>query len=78
MFHRVKRYAVLAAAVVVLLATAGLGTASAATAAVRAPRPHCNLTELGPNKGCTCPSGWQVRFPPWWDFWRSPTCIRKR
>ena len=77
MFHRVKRYAAVLAAGVVLTGAAGLGTASAASAATasRAPAPHCS-TVWTRHPTCTCPHGWQVRWPPWWNFWSMPTCKR--
>ena len=63
MFHRMKRYAAVLAAAVVLTGTASVGTASAATAAAAAPRPHCTIgTWLGP---CHCPRGWHVTDSAW-------------
>ena len=80
MFCRVKRYAAVLAAAVVLTGAAGLGTASAASAATasRAPASHCHGAIV---MRCTCPRGWQVTWPPWWEFWKRaepPTCTRKR
>ena len=77
MFCKVKRYAAVLAAAVVLTGTASVGTASAATAS-RAPGPHCSGAIV---TRCTCPRGWKVTWPPWWEFWKRaepPTCTRKR
>ena len=77
MFHKMKRYAAVLVAAVVLTGTAGLGTASAATAAARPPAPHCSVWSTY-GRDCNCPRGWQVRWLPWWELWKTPICIRKR
>ena len=74
---RVKRYLALAVALVALMATIGLGTASAATTTPQGnPTPYCNPWALI-GSGCTCPPGWHVVWPPWYDFgFGSPSCDR--
>ena len=78
-----RRYLTIIAITVMLLATAALGTASAATtAATFKPKGcHWEWTSLFSGKyyGCYCPSGWHVAYPPWWSFFnREPFCARNK
>jgi hypothetical protein len=68
-----RRYLAIVATVIALLGTALAGIADAATAA-KAPVPTCNPWGIG--KTCTCPKGWYVKYPPLWEAWKWPTCVR--
>ena len=70
-----RRYLVITAAVLALLATAFTGTASAAPAA-KAPVPHCSPWRFT-WMTCTCPPGWNVQLPPLGEPWEWPACVRQ-
>jgi hypothetical protein len=70
----VRRYLIIPAALLALLA--GAAPASAATTA-KAPRPYCAPVEWwDPVSSCFCPDGWHVVWPPAWEVWRSVYCAR--
>ena len=68
-----RRIAVIA--VIVMLAAGGLASGASAAALARAPVPKCNAWGVGPHV-CSCPHGWHVKWPPWWEFWKHPVCAR--
>lgn len=80
MFGKMKRPVALVVAAVALMATACTGTASAATTA-KPPTPHCNYEwPRGPiDPPCTCPHGWHVVYPDWWDYiLEEPACVKNK
>ena len=71
-----KRYLALAATVIALLVTACAGTASAA-ATGKPPTPQCDYEARPYDPPCTCPPGWHVVYPDWWDYiLDEPACAR--
>ena len=71
-----KRSIALAAAA---LAVAALSVGTASASASATPSPRCSSTYTGGGTWsvqCSCPRGWQIHNPPWWEFWQNRTCTR--